>query len=125
MGEYARFAGHRARINEARGKKMAKQIIQTTYKCMMEGIKKGWFPPLPKVRNSRSMIHVDDLVQALLLVSNDIRANGEIFIASDGKSYSSRDLYEAMCYALGKSIPKWNIPIFLFEHIFRQVGFGD
>ena len=25
MGDYARFAGHRARINEARGKKMAKQ----------------------------------------------------------------------------------------------------
>ena len=54
-------------------------------------------------------------MQALLLVSNDIRANGEIFIATDGRSYSSRDLYEAMCHALEKSIPKWNIPIFLFE----------
>ena len=89
--------------------------VKGNLKLMMDGIKKGWFPPLPEVRNSRSMIHVDDLVQALLLVSNDIGANGEIFIATDGKSYSSRDLYEAMCYASGKSIPKWNIPIFLFE----------
>ena len=89
--------------------------VKGNLKLMMEGVNKGWFPPLPNVSNSRSMIHVDDLVQALLLVSNDIRANGEIFIATDGKSYSSRDLYEAMCYALGKSIPKWNVPVFLFE----------
>ena len=52
------------------------------------------------------MIHVDDLVCALLLVANDERANGEIFIATDGQPYSSREIYEAMCHVLGKSIPQ-------------------
>ena len=36
-------------------------------------------------------------------------------IATDGTSYSSREIYNAMCSALDKSILKWNIPKFLFD----------
>ena len=61
------------------------------------------------------MIHVDDLVRAILLVAKEKKANGEIFIATDGASYSSRDIYNAMCIVLGKSIPKWSVPKFLFD----------
>jgi len=70
---------------------------------------------LPETGNKRSMIHVDDLVLAILLVANDDRANGEIFIATDGAPHSSREIYNAMCSALDKSIPKWSIPKFLFD----------
>jgi UDP-glucose 4-epimerase len=82
---------------------------------MMAGIDKGWFPPLPETGNRRSMIHVDDLVQALMLVATNEYANGEIFIATGSKPYSSREIYEAMCFVLGKPIPKWSIPKFLFK----------
>ena len=82
---------------------------------MLSGIKKGWFPPLPETDNRRSMIHVDDLVQAILLVADDDRANGEIFIATDGTPHSSREIYNAMCSVLDKSIPKWSVPKFLFD----------
>ena len=61
------------------------------------------------------MIHVDDLVRAILFVANDDRANGEIFIATDGATHSSREIYNAMCSMLGKSIPKWSIPKILFN----------
>ena len=63
------------------------------------------------------MIHVDDLVQAILLVADDDRANGEIFIATDGTPHSSRDIYNAMCSALGKSIPKWSVPKSLIDMV--------
>ena len=82
---------------------------------MLSGIKAGWFPPLPETGNRRSMIHVDDLVQAILLVSEDKRANGEIFIATDGTPYSSRDIYNSMCGVTGKLIPKWSVPKILFD----------
>jgi nucleoside-diphosphate-sugar epimerase len=75
---------------------------------MQLGIEKGWFPPLPEVGNRRSMIHVDDLVQVLLLAANDDRANGEIFIATDGVPHSSANIYEAICHVLGKAVPRWN-----------------
>jgi nucleoside-diphosphate-sugar epimerase len=50
---------------------------------MLSGIKRGWFPPLPETGNRRSMIHVDDLVRAFLLVADDHHANGKIYIATD------------------------------------------
>ena len=89
--------------------------VKGNFKLMLSGIKKGWFPPLPEIGNQRSMIHVDDLVKAILLVSKDKRANGEIFIATDDISYSSREIYNAMCNAVGKSIPRWSVPKTLFD----------
>ena len=44
---------------------------------MIKGIEQGWFPPLPETGNRRSMIHVDDLVRALILVTENKQANGE------------------------------------------------
>jgi UDP-glucose 4-epimerase len=84
-------------------------------KLMLAGVKKGWFPPLPETGNRRSMIHVDDLVRAILLVAEDKRANGEIFIATDGIPHSSREIYNAMFSVVGKSIPKWSVPKILFD----------
>jgi len=89
--------------------------VKGNLKLMLSGIGKGWFPPLPETGNRRSMIHVDDLVRAILLVTEDKRANGEIFIATDGTPHSSRGIYNAMCNVIGKSIPKWSVPKFLFD----------
>ena len=89
---------------------------------MMQGIKKGWFPPLPEIGNRRSMIHVDDIVRALLLLANNKKSNGEVFIATDGRVYSSRNIYEAMCYVLDKNIPNWSVPRLLFNAIARLSG---
>ncbi len=91
--------------------------VKGNLQLMLSGIKKGWFPPLPETGNKRSMIHVDDLVQAILLVADDDRANGEIFIATDGNPHSSRDIYNAMCSALNKSISKWSVPKSLFDMV--------
>jgi len=82
---------------------------------MQSAIKAGWFPPLPETGNRRSMIHVDDLVETLLRVAEDKGANREIIIATDGKSYSSREIYEMLCRSVGKTVPKWSVPKFLFD----------
>ena len=89
--------------------------VKGNLRLILSGIEKGWFPPLPEVGNRRSLIHVDDLVRVLLLVANDERANGEIYIATDGQPYSSRDIYECMCYVLGKPISKWSVPNVFFD----------
>ena len=89
--------------------------IKGNLRMMISGIDKGWFPPLPETGNHRSMIHVDDLVRALILVANDERANGEIFIATDGQTYSSREIYEDMCPVLGKPVPQWSVPKSFFD----------
>jgi len=91
--------------------------VKGNLRLMKKGIDKGWFPPLPELYNRRSMIHVDDLANALILVSEDSRANGEIYIATDGQHYSSRQIYEALCIMMGKTPSQWHVPKIIFSII--------
>ena len=91
--------------------------VKGNLQLILSGIKAGWFPPLPETGNRRSMIHVDDLVRAILLIAEDKQANGEIFIATDGTPHSSREIYSVICNITGKPVPKWSVPKFLFNLI--------
>jgi len=78
---------------------------------MLQAVAKHRFPPLPEVNNKRSMVHVQDVINAAILVAERPEAVGQTFIVSDGHSYSTRQMYELMCQALGRRPPKWSIPI--------------
>ena len=84
---------------------------------MKNGIKRGWFPPIPDNSNMRSMIHIDDIVEALKFVAHNINANNLIYIATDGTPHSTRELYISMCNALGVKVPNWSLPVFFFNAI--------
>lgn len=77
---------------------------------MIAAIDRGRFPPLPEVGNKRSMVHSDDVVQALLLAADIPTANGQIYLVTDGNAYSSRGIYLAICRALGKAPLRWAVP---------------
>jgi nucleoside-diphosphate-sugar epimerase len=82
---------------------------------MISAIDRGWFPPVPEVRNLRSMIHVSDVVEAALLVSSRPEANGQGYIVTDGRPYSTREIYDLTCRALGKRVPRWSVPLALLK----------
>ncbi len=82
---------------------------------MIAGISEGWFPPLPDVGNNRSMVHVDDVARAALLVARDPRASGRVFIATDGRSYSTAQICDAIRRALGRPSPRWSVPASLLR----------
>ena len=82
---------------------------------MQSGVMRGWFPPLPETGNRRSMIHVDDLVRALLFIAENEQANGQIYIATDGVPHSSRAIYEAICHSVGKAPRGWSLPRWVFD----------
>ena len=78
---------------------------------MIAAIDRRRFPPLPEMGNKRSMTHVDDVVQAALLVSEHPQANGQTYIVTDGRYYSTRDIYQAIRAALGKPSARWALPL--------------
>jgi len=90
---------------------------------MIEAIAKGCFPPLPEVGNQRSMVHVEDVVQAALLAAKKPAAVGQSYIVTDGQVYSTRQLYEWICKALNKQVPAWTIPIRLLN-LLAKAGDG-
>ena len=80
---------------------------------MIKAINKRLFPPIPEFHNKRSMVHVDDVVQALLLAAIRPEANGKIYIVTDNKEYSTRELYNLIQLAMGREIPGWVVPEWL------------
>jgi len=83
---------------------------------MIEAVDCNRFPPLPETGNRRSMVHVDDVVQAALLAAGSESILGrpyqdKTYIVTDGRPYSTRQIYIWMRRLLGRPIPRWTIPI--------------
>jgi nucleoside-diphosphate-sugar epimerase len=77
---------------------------------MLRAVRGYRFPPPPRVNNRRSMVHVDDVVRALIAAGESPRAAGQIIVVGDGVEYSTRDIYNAMSVALGRPVPPWSLP---------------
>ncbi|WP_404359057.1 NAD-dependent epimerase/dehydratase family protein [Methylotuvimicrobium sp. KM1] len=78
---------------------------------MIDAIRKGVFPPLPEVHNKRSMVHVEDVVQAALLAAEKPEAARQVYIVTDGHSYSTRQIYDWIREALGKPSSSLTMPL--------------
>ena len=77
---------------------------------MIDAIERGAFPPLPEFNNRRSMVGLNDLIEAAWLAMHSRDASGRTYILSDGEPYSPRALFVAISRALGKPVPGWSIP---------------
>jgi len=86
-------------------------------KTMFNGVKQGWLPRLKIINNKRSLIHIDDLVDFIVLISKDNKKSGEIYILTDNQNYCTQDIYDSMCSSIGKSIPKWSVPYVLINSL--------
>ena len=82
---------------------------------MLKTIDNGRFPPLPDIPNRRSMVSLDDLIQAAWLVMHADSANGKVYIVEDGEWYSSSRIYLAMLSALDRQPSKFKLPGCLFR----------
>ncbi len=82
---------------------------------MIAAIDRGVFPPLPDLGNRRSMVHVVDAVQAAVLAVSVPPAKGQCYIVTDGCAYSTREVYELICRALGKPVPGWHVPLLMLK----------
>lgn len=77
---------------------------------LIEAVRRGWCPPLPETGNRRSLVHVDDVAQAVLLAAAHLAARGQTYLVTDGRPYSGRELYLIIRQALGWSAPRWTAP---------------
>lgn len=83
--------------------------------AMLDAVKRGTFPPPPRVRNRRSLVSTEDVVNASLLGANDSRASGRTYLVTDGRAYSTRDIYDAMRAALHLAERNWAVPRWAFR----------
>lgn len=73
---------------------------------LMRAVDKGRLPALPNVPNRRSLVGLDDLVNAITLVAQDHRGTGKSFTVTDGEVYSTKRIIDALVAALGAPGPR-------------------
>ncbi|MDX8413948.1 MAG: NAD-dependent epimerase/dehydratase family protein [Mariprofundales bacterium] len=82
---------------------------------MIRATKRGLFPPLPHTDNRRSMVHVNDVARAALLLATHPATSHHIYIITDGKDYAIHQIQQWIYQALEKQIPNWTLPLPLLK----------
>ncbi|WP_462146601.1 NAD-dependent epimerase/dehydratase family protein [Pseudoalteromonas gelatinilytica] len=78
--------------------------------------------PFGMTNNKRDFIAVQNLVDLLLVSSHHPNAAGHIFLASDGKSVSTKEFTTAVAWGLNKKVYQLPIPPFIMKVVARLFG---
>ena len=78
---------------------------------MIEAVDRGWFCFVGRGDNIRSAVYVGNLVQAVMLVLDDQRTRGGVYIVTDNKDYTLKEIHSAIARILRKKGSKIFIPL--------------
>ena len=76
--------------------------VKGNFSHMIRVLKKGIPLPFASVKNLRSLIYVENLVDALILSATHPKAAGQTYLVSDGQDISTPDLLRKLSSLLGK-----------------------
>ena len=84
----------------------------------------GYGIPLPfrMVKNQRSMIGIDNLVNLLIRCIDHPDALGKTFLVSDGEDLSTSDLINFIASSMGRAPLLFPVPIFLLKFVGQILG---
>lgn len=99
--------------------------VKGNFAQMLKVLSKGIPLPLASVKNLRSLVYVQNLVDALLLCTADPRAAGQTYLVSDGTDISTPDLLRSLGKALGHPARLYPFPPVLLRQVAILVGMGS
>ncbi|EJM19368.1 nucleoside-diphosphate-sugar epimerase [Pseudomonas sp. GM21] len=86
--------------------------VKANFLKMMQWLDKGFPLPFGAIRNSRSLVALDNLVDLIILCMEHPAAANQTFMVSDGEDLSTTELLRRMACALDKParllpVPEW------------------
>ncbi|GLQ74566.1 UDP-glucose 4-epimerase family protein [Vibrio penaeicida] len=85
--------------------------VKANFRSMMKIVHTGVPLPFGCVKNARSLVYIDNLVDLILeCVTND-KAGGQTFLVSDGKSVSTPEIFNAISSSMSKRYFMLPIPV--------------
>ena len=88
-------------------------------------VKSGTPLPLNLVKNQRSMIGIDNLIDLLIRCTDHPEASGKTFLVSDGKDLSTPELIKLIASSMGKKVNLFPVPLFLLKFLSLIFGKSD
>jgi UDP-glucose 4-epimerase len=94
--------------------------IKGNYQTLLRALARGRFVPIGSGTNRRTLVHADDVAQAVCFAArDDVPVAGEIFNVTDGVYHELRSILAAMCAALGRHPPRFSVPLFAARMLTR------
>lgn len=84
--------------------------VKANFLRLMRWVERELPLPLASLHNRRSMIYLDNLVDAIVACITHPAATGQTFLVSDGKSVSTPELVCEMAVAMGRRARLWPFP---------------
>ena len=98
--------------------------VKANFAVMMRLLARGTPLPLGAIRNARSMVALDNLVDLLVTCLKHPAAAGETFLVSDGEDVSTTELLNRTARAMGKRAYLLPVPVFVLRGGAALIGKG-
>lgn len=89
--------------------------VKANFYTMMNWLNRGVPLPFGSIRNKRSFVAIDNLVDLIQTCLEHPKAANEVFLVSDGQDLSTTELLHHMAIALGKPAKLIPIPVWLMR----------
>lgn len=99
--------------------------VEANFLQLIRWAAKGWPLPLASIRNRRSLVYVDNLVDALVCCVEHPSAPGHTFLVSDGEDLSTPGLIRALAQAMSKRARLYPFPPTMLRTLATLLGRGD
>lgn len=89
--------------------------VKANFRSMMNWLNKGVPLPLGAIKNKRSLVSLDNLVDLIVTCIDHSAAANQTFLVSDGEDLSTTEMLRRMGQALGKSARLLPVPAVCLE----------
>lgn len=98
--------------------------VKANFRRLLEMVRCGIPLPLASIRNSRSLIGIRNLVDAIIVCATHPQAAGNVYLVSDGMDVSTPELIRMIATAFDQSARLIPFPLPLIRFFGKMIGKG-
>jgi len=99
--------------------------VKANFLRLIKLVKRGIPLPFGCVKNRRSLIYIENLVDAILTCMTNPNAAGKTYLVSDGQDVSTPELIQMMAGASGRRALMLPVPVWMMRMAGRIIGRSD
>ena len=96
--------------------------VKANFRSMMSWLNKGWPLPLGAIRNQRSFVALENLIDLIITCIEHPGAANQVFLASDGYDMSTTQLLKQLGEALGRPARLIPVPVSILVRAASLLG---